>query len=66
MFYNKSTVLEARCDSCRITAPLTVFCSCNLAIYCSKECKTKDKASHRYSCPRDAESSEDESEMKMT
>jgi ubiquitin carboxyl-terminal hydrolase 4/11/15 len=28
-----------------------------MAIYCSKECKSKDKLSHRYRCERDAESS---------
>lgn len=60
MFYNRTSMPVAKCDSCKYTEQLTTLCPCNFAIYCSKECKNKDKASHRYRCPRDAESSEDE------
>jgi ubiquitin carboxyl-terminal hydrolase 4/11/15 len=35
-------------------------------VYCSKECKSRDKYSHKRKCDRDAESSEDEKVLAMT
>lgn len=43
-----------------------MFCSCNQAFYCSKECKDKDKSRHKYRCDREAESSDEDKKPVMT
>lgn len=66
VLFNKQTFLYAKCDSCRNTHILNVFCPCMYRCYCSKDCKGRDKSNHKNRCDRDAESSEDEKEEQIT
>lgn len=44
---------------------LSQVCSCKHAVYCSKDCKQYDKGHHKYRCPNDAESDEEEKELTL-
>lgn len=43
---------------------MNFVCSCKYAVYCSKQCKAYDKSHHKYRCPNEAESDEEEKELK--
>ncbi|CAM6005550.1 unnamed protein product [Sphagnum balticum] len=45
---------------------LKYLCACKYAAYCSTGCKSKDKVTHRSRCPNDAESDQEEEELKLT
>lgn len=66
VFFTKESPLIAKCDYCKTWTSLTVFCSCMYACYCSKDCKNKDKTSHKIRCDREAESSEEEKTEQLT
>lgn len=52
--------LEAACSCCKTITILTVVCSCKYAVYCSTKCKQSDKANHKFRCPNEGESEEEE------
>ena len=62
-FFNKNTFLKSVCSSCRRIDTLKYLCSCKYAVYCSKHCKDKDKSYHKYRCPNEALSEEEDSEL---
>lgn len=64
-FYNLTHKLEASCSYCKKTGQLGYVCSCKSAAYCSKQCKSYDKSTHRYRCPNDAESDEEEKPLAL-
>ena len=66
VFFTKQQPLFAKCDYCKTSGLLNVFCSCMYGCYCSKDCKNKDKSSHRGRCDRDGESSEEERSEQIT
>lgn len=57
--HNKKHCIVAKCENCKIVTQLKYMCSCQVTLYCSPECKSKDKYYHRSRCDRDCESSED-------
>ena len=59
-------MIHSMCTSCRKVAELSFLCSCKYAAYCSKRCKDKDKSYHRFRCPNDGESDEEEQELGPT
>lgn len=66
MFFNLQHKLEAPCSHCKKVLLLNYVCSCKHAVYCSHDCKQYDKGHHRYRCPNEAESDEEEKELKMS
>ena len=66
MFFNSKNVLEDTCRGCRQIKELKVHCSCKYAAYCSPECKSRDKYTHRSRCPNQAESDDDEKPLELS
>lgn len=56
-------LLKGACNSCRQILELKYMCSCKFAAYCSKDCKSKDKSHHKFRCPTQAESDQEEAEL---
>lgn len=52
-FHNKKHFIKAKCDNCKLLEELKFMCSCQVTLYCSLECKNKDKYYHRQRCDRD-------------
>ena len=65
MFFNMKHKLEAPCSYCKKVGHLNFICSCKHAVYCTHDCKQYDKNHHKYRCPNDAESDEEEKELAM-
>jgi ubiquitin carboxyl-terminal hydrolase 4/11/15 len=66
LLFNTKKILEGLCNYCKELRHLKVFCSCKYSVYCSTACKSKDKFSHKSRCPNEAESDEEDTEMKLT
>ena len=65
MFFNQKNIAEGVCQGCRKTNKLSVFCSCKYAAYCSSDCKTRDKYTHKGRCPNQAESDDDDEPLTL-
>ena len=65
-FFNLKHRLKAPCSYCKKEMELGFVCSCKYQVYCSRQCKSYDKSHHRMRCPNDAESDEEEQELKLT
>ena len=66
LFFNLKHKLEAPCSYCKKSSLLDFVCSCKHAVYCSRDCKQSDKGHHKYRCPNDAESDDEERELVMS
>ena len=66
LFFNLKHKLEAPCSFCKKIYLLDFVCSCKHAVYCSRDCKQSDKGHHKYRCPNDAESDDEEKELVMS
>lgn len=65
-FYNAKRPLDGSCSNCKEVKLLTELCSCKYAAYCSKSCKSIDKSHHKFRCPNDGESDEEERELELS
>lgn len=66
LFFNLKHKLEAPCSYCKKVSLLNFVCSCKHAVYCTRDCKQSDKGHHKYRCPNDAESDDEEKELVMS
>jgi ubiquitin carboxyl-terminal hydrolase 4/11/15 len=60
--WNIQSENELSCEFCSNGGELRFKCSCKQVVYCSDRCRKQDKNSHRYKCPTNAESDEEENE----
>lgn len=65
IFWNQKKPFVGECGNCKSFEELRWVCSCKFALYCSKNCKSQDKSHHKFRCPNDCESDEEEVEMKF-
>lgn len=58
--------MTAACANCRNVEKLEFLCSCKFVAYCSKNCQLRDRTYHEGRCPTNAESEEEDYELKST